>query len=91
MSVKHPADPDKRGRHPSKEDPREQGEVPEKEMTAKIIKKIPGTRSPESVRTAARKGGGLKIDWRQTAAERLAGADMAFAIAAPISAQAVIP
>lgn len=29
----------------------------EKEMTAKIIKKIPGTRSPESARTAAREGG----------------------------------
>jgi hypothetical protein len=30
MSVKNPADPDKRGRHPSKKDPREQGEVPRK-------------------------------------------------------------
>jgi hypothetical protein len=42
MSVQHPADPDKRGRHPSKEDPREQGKCRVKETTAKIIKKIPG-------------------------------------------------
>lgn len=38
MSVQHPADPDKRGRHPSKEDPREQGKCRVKETTAKIIK-----------------------------------------------------
>jgi hypothetical protein len=39
MSVQHPADPDKRGRHPSKEDPREQGKCRVKETTAKIIKR----------------------------------------------------
>lgn len=39
MSVQHPADPDKRGRHPSKEDPREQGEVPRKRDDSEDHKK----------------------------------------------------
>ncbi|QUE97819.1 MULTISPECIES: hypothetical protein [Klebsiella] len=41
MSVKNPADPDKWGRHPSKEDPREQGEVPRKRDDSEDHKKDP--------------------------------------------------
>lgn len=58
MSVQHPADPDKRGRHPSKEDPREQGKCRVKETTAKIIKKIPGIPSLKSVKNSRPSTGG---------------------------------
>ena len=41
MSVKKPADPDKRDRHASEEDPREQGEVPRKRDDSEDHKKDP--------------------------------------------------
>ncbi|HCH7899690.1 TPA: hypothetical protein NHT93_001461 [Klebsiella oxytoca] len=47
MSVQHPADPDKRGRHPSKVDPREQGEVPRKRDDSEDHKEDPWHPQPE--------------------------------------------
>ncbi len=58
MSVQHPADPDKRGRHPSKEDPREQGEVPRKRDDSEDHKKIPGIPSLKSVNNSRPSTGG---------------------------------
>lgn len=54
MSVQHPADPDKRGRHPSKEDPREQGEVPRKRDDSEDHKEDPGIPNLINAKTSRR-------------------------------------
>ena len=47
MSVHNPADPDKQGRHPAKEDPCEQGEIPRKRDDSEDHKKDPYHPRPE--------------------------------------------